>query len=162
MFSLSTAFVVWHAARLRALAFALAALMHPGAERFAAPFLDAAAAQVAADTAPVVSAEAELSWAVTFAHDESDFGRALGGKRWDSQAFGILQVRGARSLETDPAASVREWLMRLHASAKLCGDARALAGIASGRCDRGTHLAAQRAREAAVAMGFAQESPVTR
>ena len=152
MFSFIGAATVWSAFHLRLLAFALAAQLHPGAETFAAPFLDAAVAAVQADPEPLGGEDHELALMITFAHDESDFGRALSGRRWDSQAFGVLQVRGDRALEHDVRRSAREWLARLHASAKLCGEERAVAGLASGRCDRALDLAKRREREAAVAL----------
>lgn len=159
MFSLVTAATLWSANSFRILAFALAAHLHPGAESFAAPFVEAAAAAVESDPNPVGGADAELADILVWAKHESDFGRALSGKRYDSQAYGILQVRGSASLEHDPVASVREWLVRLHAAARLCGDARALAGLSSGRCDRGVRLAEQRELEAAVALATVQGSP---
>jgi hypothetical protein len=152
MFGIENALLAWKSSHLSALAVALAAALHPGAEKRAATFLEAAAEAVDADPAPVGGPERELGILLTFANGESNFGAALSGRRWDSHAYGILQIRGPASLEHDEVASVREWLRRLHAAAKACGDARATAGLSSGRCDRGTRLAARREREASEAL----------
>ena|SRR5690348_8717508 len=93
------------------------------------------------------SGELEAVEVLVWMEHESDFGRALGGKRWDARAYGILQVRDEPWLEHDAAASVEAWLRRKRGAAKMCGD-DGLAAISSGRCDRGTKLAESRRQEA--------------
>lgn len=63
------------------------------------------------------------------------------------KALGPLQLQNAsRRVACTPRLAVYEWLARARSSLQQCGT---LAIVASGRCDRGTDLVAQRAREAA-------------
>jgi hypothetical protein len=114
--------------------------LSPGAELRHRPFLEALATH-----APSLNVAVE---AIVYAEHESAFGAALGGKRWDARAYGIMQVRDEPWLEHDEPASAVAWLRIRAKAASMCGEANALAALSSGRCDRGTRLAEARASEA--------------
>jgi hypothetical protein len=118
----------------------IASWLHPGADQAHHLFLETVARE-----APSLEVAAEL---LVYAEHESRFGDALGGRRWDHLAYGILQVRGNPALETNEVASVGAWLRIRSRAAQACGEAGALAGLSSGRCDAGTRLAGERAAEA--------------
>jgi hypothetical protein len=123
-----------------ALVLLMASWIHPGAEVRHRAFLEAVAKY-----SPSEEIAAEM---LDYAEHESSFGALLSGHRWDPQARGILQIRGPDWLERDEVSSVRYWLAIRARSAQACGEKLALAGLSSGRCDRGTHLASERAAEA--------------
>jgi hypothetical protein len=100
-----------------------------------------------ADVERLATSPEEAIQCLVWMHHESDFGRALAGHRWDGRAYGILQVRDAPWLERDPTRSVEAWLRLKRLAASACGD-DGLAGLSSGRCDRGTQLAGARRAEA--------------
>lgn len=142
---------------LQMLALTLTALLHPGAEVWAHNTILTTATIVAADREPLLGTEEELALALTWEHEESDFGRALAGKRWDLRAFGVLQIRDKPWLERDPGTSVRVWLGMLHEGARRCGPVRALAMISSGRCDAAVRFADQRTARALAALAEARK-----
>lgn len=117
----------------------VASLLHPGAETRHADLLRA----ISEGAASVEEAVDCLVWA----EHESRMGEALGGRRWDSRAYGVMQIRDRPELETDVPSSVRAWLAMRRAGAVLCGD-DGLAVLSSGACNRGTRLSAQRRAEA--------------
>jgi hypothetical protein len=125
---------------LLALAIFMTSILQPGAEVKHREFIEA--------VAELGGTPERVSELLVFAADESRMGDALSGKRWDSKAYCELQVRGSPALEGNPRECVRAWLRIRARSAEACGEAKALAGLASGRCDRGTRLADARAAEA--------------
>jgi hypothetical protein len=131
-----------------ALVLLLASWIHPGADQAHHLFLETVARE-----APSPEVAAEL---LVYAEHESRFGAALSGRRWDHLAYGILQVRGNPRLEVDEVASVGAWLRIRARAAEACGESGALAGLSSGRCDRGTRLASERAAEARWWLGLAR------
>jgi hypothetical protein len=137
------------------LALTIAAILHPGTNLAKARVIRTIAEVVENDHDPLGSTENELALAIEFAYRESDFGRALSGRRWDSLAYGVLQVRGNPELETDLRGNVRAWLAILHDARRRCGEDLAVAGLASGQCDRGVKLAEARKREALFALEVA-------
>lgn len=123
-----------------ALVILIASLIHPGADVTHRAFLDAVA-----EFAETPERVAEI---LVFSEHESRMGEALSGKRFDSLAYCELQVRGSPALEGNPRACVQSWLRIRARAAAACGEAGALAGLASGSCSRGTRLAAERSAEA--------------
>jgi hypothetical protein len=93
------------------------------------------------------TSEVEAVEVLVWMSHESDFGRALAGHRWDGRAYGWLQIRDRPDLERDPVGSVGTWLSIKHAAGAQCHD-DGLSALSSGRCDRGTRLAAARRQEA--------------
>ncbi len=142
---------------LRALALVLAWLLHPGAERWARRQVLLAADAVEADPAPVWRRPLQLAILLRWMRGESDFGR-LRHSSYASCDWGLMQIHGRPDLEgaEGDAESIRLWLALLHANARACGAAGALAGLSSGRCDRATLLAAQRSLEAEIMLARAE------
>lgn len=136
----------------QALAFAIAAQLHPGADRWAKDVVLATVEGVGAD-------ETLLATMLVWEREESDFGRALSGKRWDSRAYGILQIRDKPWLEKDVAGSVRVWLSMYREGARQCGAGRALNMISSGHCDWADKLVARRLEKVRVALAAAKAQP---
>ena len=112
-------------------------------------------AELARAIAEASESPEEAVLALVWAEHESAFGEALSGRRWDSRAFGVMQVRDRPDTEHDVAASVGAWMSIRRASAVRCGD-DGLAALSSGRCDRATRLAAARRAEAMYWLGVAR------
>ena len=142
---------------LRALALAIAAILHPGAERWARGPVLAAADVAEVATGVPWSRPFLLAVLLEWEFAESDFG----ARRHSSNApcdWGLMQIHARPDLE-GPAGdreSLRVWLALLRANAAACGWARATAGLSSGRCDRAVRFAEAREQDAALVLELAR------
>jgi hypothetical protein len=142
---------------LRALALIIASILHPGAERWARGPVLAAADVAEVSTGIPWSRPFLLAILLEWEFRESDFG----ARRHSSYAacdWGLMQIHNRPDIEgpSGDRESLRVWLALLLANARLCGWARATAGLSSGRCDRAVRFADEREQDAALVLELAR------